>query len=1155
MPLVVKDRVKETTTTAGTGTITLAGAVSGFQSFSVIGDGNTTYYAIVGGTQWEVGIGTYTASGTTLSRDTVLESSTGGTKVNFAAGTKNVFCTYPAERSVDIDTAQSLTNKSIDASTIGGTTPAAGTFTTLTGNSTSQFGRSSANYFQAIGAAANVTPEIAVLGSDTNIPFTIESKGTGAINLSAGSRGINISNGGTVTAITRTATGDNYTSAPTVAISAPTTAGGVQATATCTIRTAAAAVAGGGTGYTLNDTLTVSGGTGTTATTLLVTGVSGGVITSVSVGTNGVYTVAPTNPVSVTGGTGSGATFNLSSWGINTTFTITNAGSGYVEQPTVTFSGGGGSGAVATATVGSTPTIRSLHSQFVFATPNGTAFQLGQYGSGSVNSYITFGTSAFSPAILEARGSDTNVSAVVSSKGTGSVQFFTNTFSQGTGVEQLRIAHTASAVNYVQVTGAATGGTAAISTQGSDANISLSVSSKGSGIVFISGGSSATSSTVRMSPSGGNALWASANNTAVNYIVVSGQATGFSPQILARGTDANVGINFGAFNDGNLDFFASGDPNAGTGKRQLRIIPVTNAVNYLQIAGSATTAAPVLSAQGSDTNIPMLLQTKGTGAIDLAAGSSGINISNGNTVTALTLTASGSGYTSLPSVAITAPTTAGGVQATATANALLIPASANVTITNGGTGYTAGDVLTISGGTASIAATLTVSTVSGGVITAISVSNNGTYTVPPANPASVTGGTGSGATFTLSFGVRSGNFTITNAGSGYVEQPTVTFSGGGGSGAAAYATVGSATTIRSLHTTMSFFTPGGEQLRVFDKANSVNYLRAQGNSTGASPSLFAFGTDAAINLNLVSYGTGAVDFFTNHDSFVRQMRVTHTASAVNYVQVTGGSTGNNAILSTQGSDSNVGLTMQTKGVGTFVFFTGGGRQFDVNNVASAVNRMTVVGSATGTAPTLSVAGNDTNIDLNLTTKGTGSVKLNTGGGEQLRVTDTATANIYVAVSGGVGGTSRATIATAGNTTATSFQMANHTAAPVIFLTNNTAEQLRIAHTASAVNYVQVTGGVTAGPAVVAAAGSDANVTLAFQPKGTGVVALYGSDSLTQLRAASSSATSGNTFLEVQRSNGFVNLLAASGVTDGDIQLTPKGTGKVVITNGLQGGTF
>ena len=98
MPLFVKDRVKETTTTAGTGTITLAGAVTGFQSFSAIGDGNTTFYTIAGGAEWEVGIGTYTSSGTTLSRDTVLSSSNSGSKVNFSAGTKDVFVTYPASR-------------------------------------------------------------------------------------------------------------------------------------------------------------------------------------------------------------------------------------------------------------------------------------------------------------------------------------------------------------------------------------------------------------------------------------------------------------------------------------------------------------------------------------------------------------------------------------------------------------------------------------------------------------------------------------------------------------------------------------------------------------------------------------------------------------------------------------------------------------------------------------------------------------------------------------------------------------------------------------------------------------------------------------------------------------------------------------------------
>ena len=98
MALVVKDRVQETSTTTGTGTFTLAGAVSGFQSFSAIGNANTTYYAIVGGAEWEVGLGTYTSSGTTLSRDTVLASST-GSKVSFSAGTKNVFVTYPAGKS------------------------------------------------------------------------------------------------------------------------------------------------------------------------------------------------------------------------------------------------------------------------------------------------------------------------------------------------------------------------------------------------------------------------------------------------------------------------------------------------------------------------------------------------------------------------------------------------------------------------------------------------------------------------------------------------------------------------------------------------------------------------------------------------------------------------------------------------------------------------------------------------------------------------------------------------------------------------------------------------------------------------------------------------------------------------------------------------
>lgn len=102
MALVIADRVQETTTTTGTGTITLGGAVVGYQSFAAVGNSNTTYYCIAAqsGTEWEVGIGTYTSSGTTLSRDTILASSNSNNAVNFGAGTKNVFVTYPAGTAV-----------------------------------------------------------------------------------------------------------------------------------------------------------------------------------------------------------------------------------------------------------------------------------------------------------------------------------------------------------------------------------------------------------------------------------------------------------------------------------------------------------------------------------------------------------------------------------------------------------------------------------------------------------------------------------------------------------------------------------------------------------------------------------------------------------------------------------------------------------------------------------------------------------------------------------------------------------------------------------------------------------------------------------------------------------------------------------------------
>ena len=108
MAHVVADRVRETTTTTGTGTYTLAGAVTGFETFGSIGNTNTTYYCCTDGTNFEVGVGTYTSSGTTLARTTILQSSNSDSAVNWSAGTRQIFCTLPAEKSVIEDASNNV---------------------------------------------------------------------------------------------------------------------------------------------------------------------------------------------------------------------------------------------------------------------------------------------------------------------------------------------------------------------------------------------------------------------------------------------------------------------------------------------------------------------------------------------------------------------------------------------------------------------------------------------------------------------------------------------------------------------------------------------------------------------------------------------------------------------------------------------------------------------------------------------------------------------------------------------------------------------------------------------------------------------------------------------------------------------------------------
>ena len=180
MALIVKDRVQEITTTVGTGTLTLGGAVLGFQSFAAIGNGNTTYYAIndpITG-DWEVGIGTYTSSGTTLSRDTVLSSSTGASLVSFIAGTKNVFCTYPSERSVYRDTANTYTvQQAFDALTANSIALTTGTITTTPTNNTDIVNK---QYADAIASGIHFHEAVAY-ATTTALPASAYNNGTSGV--------------------------------------------------------------------------------------------------------------------------------------------------------------------------------------------------------------------------------------------------------------------------------------------------------------------------------------------------------------------------------------------------------------------------------------------------------------------------------------------------------------------------------------------------------------------------------------------------------------------------------------------------------------------------------------------------------------------------------------------------------------------------------------------------------------------------------------------------------------------------------------------------------------------------------------------------------------------------------------------------------------
>jgi hypothetical protein len=185
------------------------------------------------------------------------------------------------------------------------------------------------------------------------------------------------------------------------------------------------------------------------------------------------------------------------------------------------------------------------------------------------------------------------------------------------------------------------------------------------------------------------------------------------------------------------------------------------------------------------------------------------------------------------------------------------------------------------------------------------------------------------------------------------------------------------------------FTPGGESFRVRDAGGTVTDYIFAVSSTFSRPvigSTTVSGSGSS-GLGITSFGTSAIQLYTGNTAR-EQLRVTDTASAVNFVQVTGAATGANPVISVQGSDAARGLEIRTRGNGVDLAFANGSGQwgFFVTPVNATANQLNAVSSAAGSAPALHARGTDTNIDLALTPKGTGNVRFGTFTGTVLTPT-------------------------------------------------------------------------------------------------------------------------------------------------------------------------